>query len=193
MASPLLAEVLLSVLFALLVCGAVFYRRFFTVLSGAGPDSEQYLNVIINNFFASLDRLPFIGNLAGAFVWSIAGICIYIIIVVSIDMVVSIRNASVDVRLNKDTPVRFVAVGYELRRGFWAIVSLLYIYCYINLIQNLLLRFNDDITDKAWWAIGLGVVVLSLANYLLYSLIRLVIQNPLFVNLKDKPSSASDG
>ncbi len=182
--TPLGLEVILCVVLALLVYGAVFYKRLFTALSGGEPLPPDYFHNIITNLFTPIDNLSFMSSLGGAILWSLGGVIVYIFIITLIKMVMYLKNISNVLETSKGIETKIVSLSYELKRGFWILLAIFSVYWYIKLVQYLLLRANNDLTARNWLYLLLGVGAMSAANYILYILINLVRRNPSLLDLK---------
>ena len=180
---PLSIEVVSAVVIAFLILFSNFFIRYFEVLSGGGPGSQAYLHTTINNFFSTLDRLRFMNSVSNVLLWSLAGVGIYVAVIMIINSIISIRNAAYMVKSGKDMEFKLVALSYELRRGFWVILGCLYFYGYLRFLRYLLLH-NGVSTAGDWLIVGLGLLVLSFANYILYALLNLIAQNPSLISLE---------
>jgi hypothetical protein len=183
--SPSGSEIFLSVFMALLLYGGVFYKRLFSQLLNSEPQSERYFHESIDQFFGVVNRWPFMDNLTSGLLWALIGVTLYISVIILINVVISIRNSSVIMDQSKNVATEILSLSYEFRRSFWLVLSAVYIFGYLKYIQNLLLHFNSDLTDKNWLFIVLGIFVVSAANYFLYVLISLVRQNPPLLGVKE--------
>jgi hypothetical protein len=183
--TPFGLEIALCAVIALLIYGAVFYKRLFIFLSSGEPLPPDYFRHLIDKIFDPINQLPFMDSLSGALLWSFVGVMLYMIAVAVINIGVGIRNISTAAETNRDAKVKIVSISYELRRSAWILLTLVYLYFFTKLARYLLLQFNADLNSKQWLGVCLGVLVMSLANYILYVLINLTRLGPPLISLKE--------
>lgn len=184
-ATPLGLELILCVVLALLAYGAMFYKRFFVLVSGGDSPPPDYFRQLIDHLFTPINNLPFMSSLSGAVLWAVTGIVVYMLAVLLINMGIGVKNISTAVRTNKNLELRVVSLSYELKRSVWIFLTFLYLYWFVKLVRYLFLQFNNDLANKDWFHILLGIGTLSVANYALYIFINLVRLNPTLLSLQN--------
>lgn len=177
---PTAAQAALFVSLATIMLFIIFFDQIFRQLVGNDPTARFYFEQTISDYLSSLSSVPFAEYLTNVLLWGLAGVAVYLVLLLAFNMLISLRN-NVMIRSEENLPKLFDSFSLvdEYRRVIW--IFAFGVFLVLSLTKFAAAWFNAfqiGIVDLDVFFILLGLLLASYNLYILYMLSWTAIRNP---------------
>jgi hypothetical protein len=177
---PDIGELVLVLMLSAFIYGAVSFNYWLAILTHNDKQLEKYSYELISSSFDKLDTLPHAASIISAVLWAVAGMALYMaLVVVTYFFITTKNNTDLNKPLMNKPLLLFFFLADEYRRVVWITIAVILIgisvFIFFPLWLSYFAAFNESRDVLSLLAALLG---LSYNLYLLFSSLVIAYRNP---------------